>query len=290
LPLDWNDLRFFMAVARAGTLARAAAELDVDQTTVGRRVASLEGKLRIALYDRTSTKLTLTAAGDRVLLAAEQMAEAAQRVTIEASESDATASGTVRVATSDSLAEAFVVPAAREIRQRHPNVSVVIATGWAAVDLRKGEADLAVRLVKPTDPRLATRKLATFALRLYASREYVERRGMPTSLAGHELIAYELAVRTRKRAPFANQPMSEGALALLSNSHGVLLAAGRAGVGIVELPSFVGDATPDLVRVLPKVEAPYAVWHVVPLANRRVHAVRVVSEAIADAFKRHPAS
>jgi DNA-binding transcriptional LysR family regulator len=289
-PLDWNDVRFFLAVARGRTLARAAAALRVDQTTVGRRIASLESKLRVALFRRSASGYQVNAAGARVLESAERMEEAALDVTAGAADEDASSSGTVRIATTESLAESFVIPAVRELRARHPRIRVVLATGSARLDLRKGEADLAVRLVRPTDPRLACRKLADFSLRLYASRAYVAEHGMPTALDGHALIAYEDAVLTTARHPFAHLPMERGELAVMSNSHRVLLVAASAGLGIVQMPSYVGDEHPDLVRVCGDVEEPYTVWLVVPQANRRIAAVRAVSEAIAETFGRRAAS
>ena len=287
--LDWNDVRFFLAVARERTLSRAAAALGVDQTTVGRRIASLEGRLKVALFTRSAAGLQVNAAGAGVLEAAERMEEAALELRSRAAGEEAASAGTVRVATTDSLAEAFVVPAVRDLRARHPRIRVIVTTGWGRVDLRKGEADLAVRLVRPTDPRLACRKLADFALRLYASRDYVAQHGMPAALDGHALLAYEDAVRSGARHPFANLPMERGELALLSNSHRILLTGASSGLGIVQLPSYAGDAHPDLVRVLPEAEEAYSVWLVVPQANRRIAAVRAVSDAIADTFRREAA-
>ena len=283
--LDWNDVRFFLAVARRRTLARAAAALGVDQTTVGRRIASLEARLGVSLFARSGGTFQPSRAGRGVLEAAERMEEAALELRSRAA-GEGSAAATVHVATTESLAEAFLVPAVQALRASHPDLQIVVTTGWAQVDLRKGEADLAVRLVRPTDPRLACRKLADFHLRLYASPSYLGGRSMPTSLAGESLIAYEDALPAGTRHPFARLSMEGGALALLSNSHHVLVAGAAAGIGIVQLPSFVGDAHPDLVRVFPEVEEPYSVWLVVPQANRRIAAVRAVGEAIALAFRR----
>jgi DNA-binding transcriptional LysR family regulator len=281
--LDWNDVRFFLAVARRRTLARAAAALGVDQTTVGRRIASLEARLGVSLFTRSAGVFQPSRAGRGVLDAAERMEEAARELRSRAAGEEI---ATVRVATTESLGSAFVVPAVGSLRTTHPHIQVTVTTGWAQVDLRKGEADLAVRLVRPTDPRLACRKLADFRLRLYASRTYLSGRSAPTTLAGESLIAYEEALPAGTRHPFARLPMEGGSLVLLSNSQHVLLAAGAEGVGIVQLPSFVGDAHPDLVRVFPDVEDPYSVWLVVPQTNRRIASVRAVSEAIAAEFRR----
>jgi DNA-binding transcriptional LysR family regulator len=284
--LDWNDVRFFLAVARKRTLARAAASLGVDQTTVGRRIASLESKLRLSLFTRTAGVFQPSRAGRGVLAAAERMEEAALELGSRAAGEAAESVATIRIATTESLAEAFVVPALRNLRASHPRIHAVVTTGWAQVDLRKGEADLAVRLVRPSDPRLACRKLADFRLRLYASRAYLTERGMPARLAGESLIAYEDALAAQTQHPFARLPMDGSELVLLSNSHHVLLAAVVAGLGIVQLPSFVGEGQPDLVRVFPEVEEPYSVWLVLPQANRRIPAVRAASEAIAREFRR----
>jgi len=281
--LDWNDVRFFLAVARRRTLARAAAALGVDQTTVGRRIASLETRLGVSLFTRSAGVFQPSRAGRGVLEAAERMEEAALELRSRAAGEEI---ATVRVATTESMAAAFIVPAVRSLRTSHPHIQITVTTGWAQVDLRKGEADLPVRLVRPTDPRLACRKLADFRLRLYASRAYLSGRAAPTSLAGESLIAYEEALPLGTRHPFARMPMEGGTLVLLSNSQQALVAAAAAGLGIVQLPEFVADAHPDLVRVFPEVEEPYSVWLVVPQANRRIASVRAVTEAIAAEFRR----
>jgi DNA-binding transcriptional LysR family regulator len=284
--LDWNEVRFFLALARARTLVKAALALSVDQTTVGRRLASLEEKLGVSLFARTAGGFELTAAGERFARVAERMEEAAIELSAQAADDEARCTGAVRVATTEGLAEHFVVPALCAVQAQHPAVVATVVTGWTPVDLRRGEADLAVRIVRPTDPRLAVRKLAQLSLRLYASREYVARRGVPETLHGHPLIGYEDAVRLRGHV-FANLATDGDHVALQTNSGRVLVVAAVSGLGITQLPTYVGDGISDLVPVLRTLEASYSVWLVLPQAKRRVAAVRAVSEAIALAFKRH---
>ena len=186
--LDWNDVRFFLALARGRTLAKAAMALRVDQTTVGRRIAALERRLGVAVFERTPLGLEVTPAGRRILDAAERMNEAAIDLGAQLANDRAPCRGTVTVATSESLAEHFVIPAVDLVQGKHPHLTVVLRTGWARVDLRRGEADLAVRIVRPRDPRLACRKLAEFSLRLYASRGYLARHGVPQSLQARALL------------------------------------------------------------------------------------------------------
>ena len=283
MAADWNDIRFFLAVARARTLARAATTLRVDQTTVGRRLASLEKKLRVALFVRAPGGLELTAAGTRILATAERMEEAALELSSQAVAEEAPCAGTVRIATTEWLAERFVIPALGAVHARYPELSTVIHTSWNLVDLRKGDADLAVRLVRPTDPRLACRKLAELALRWYASRAYVARHGTPRSLDGHRLLAYEDEVRLARHGSSALSN-AHGEVALQTNSGRVLVAAALAGTGIAHLPCYLGDAIADLVPVLPGADRPYTVWLVVPAAKRHIASIRAVAEAIAAGF------
>ena len=283
-PLDWNDVRFFLAVARQGTLAKAAELLGVDQTTVGRRIASLEERLRVALFARHARGLGVTAAGERVLEAAERMREAAVDLWSEATDEKSVAAGIVRIATTESLARTFIIPAIRELRERQPRIQVVVTSAWRRVDLRAGEADVAVRLVRPTDPRLACKKLGDFALRFYASREYVELAGMPRVIRDHPLLVYDQAARGAAPPVFCEVAIDERQIAFQTNSGDTLVEAAVAGIGIAELPDYIGERHPRLVRVLPQHEHRYSVWLVVPQARRRVAIVRAVSEAIGRAF------
>lgn len=286
--LDWNLVRHFLAVARAGTLAGAARELGVDQTTVGRRVAAFEERVGAPLFERGALGYALTDAGRRVLVSAEVMSTAASDVEARALGEDKRLSGTVRIATTDTLAEHFVVRAVAELRAEHPAIDVVIATGWRAVSLVRREADIAVRLPRPTDPRLAGRRVATFAMRLYAAPSYLRVRGEPrVDLAGHDLIAYEEATPQSSREPFAGASIDGARVVFQGNTAAVLVRAAKAGLGVVELPSYVGDAQPGLARVLPARELAYGVWMVVHGDARRAARVRTVCDKIAAAFSAH---
>lgn len=285
--IDWNDVRYFLAVAKCRRLVKAARMLGVDQTTVGRRIASLEERLESELFTRTPGGWVLTPAGARVLQAAERMAEAAEELSAQAAESGAPVEALVRVATSETIAEHFVVPALRAVQARHPGIRALVMTGFARVDLLRGEADLAIRLVRPTDPRLACRKLAERSFRLYASREYVAERRVSGGLENHPIITYDEAMRTAGQ-PFQRLRTKGLKVAFQANSAAVLVAAAVAGMGIVQLPDYVGDATPALVHVLPSFDKPYPIWLVVPQAKRRAAAIRIVSDAIAHTFAARP--
>lgn len=278
---DWNDVRYFLAVARAGSLASAGRTLGVDQSTVGRRIAALEAATGQTLLERTPRGLVATEAGQRVLVSAEAMADAAGDFAVGATRD---AEDHVRVATTDSLAEHFVVPALAGVRKRHPHVSLAVQIAWASVNLLRGEADVAVRLVKPSHPRLVSKKVGDFALRAYAARSYLFARGMPTNeLRGHDVLAYTEAAGSQLH--IAGLDASDARVALASNNGTALLRAARAGMGVAELPSYVGDADDLLERVCIAHERRYSVYVVTHDQRRRARSVRLVSDAIAAAFR-----
>jgi DNA-binding transcriptional LysR family regulator len=282
--LDWDDIRFFLTVVRAGTLASAARSLAVDQTTVGRRLASLEDIVGQTLFDRTPRGLVATAAGQRVIAAAETMADAAGDFEVAARSDDVRAIETIRVATTDSLAEHYLIPAILTLRTTAPNVDVAVVTGWVCVNLLRGEADVAVRLVRPNHPRLVARKVADFALRAYASPRYIAARGAPIAdFRNHELVAYSEA--NVSPLTVAGIDASDARIVLRTNNGNAIRRAGRDGVGIVELPSFVGDHDRELVRVCPEHERRYSVYIVTHEDRRRARSVRAVCDAITVAFK-----
>ena len=283
---DWNDVRVFLAVARNGTVAKAAEALGVDQTTVGRRLASLEEELGSALVVRTRLGVRLTEAGQRILASSERRGKAAQDLAREAAPAPLGGQVTVRVATTDTLADAFVVPAIASLRMKHPELRVSVRTGWELLDLRQGDADIALRLVRPKDARLACRKFSDFEIRFYASRDYVAREGAPDGLEGQPVIAYEVAARADGRHPFLPIARSKVDLRFTANSASLLVSAARVGIGIVPLPTFIGDAHDDLVRVLPEVRSEYAAWLVVPVSSRGSPQLRVVREAIVTELDR----
>lgn len=284
--LDWNDVRYFLAVAKAQRLAPAARALGVDETTVGRRLSALEKRLRASLFARTPAGWQLTAAGDRVHRSAVHMAEAAEELAAHAVDGAAAVDGVVRIATSETIAEHFVVPALRAVRAEHPGVRAIVNTAFGRADLLRGEADLAIRLVRPTDPRLGSRKVADRRFRLFASKAYVAQHGTGgalADLAGHPVITYDEAIRAAGQ-PFQQVETDGLDVVFAANSARVQVAAALAGLGIVQLPDYIGAATPGLVHVLPAYDRPYRIWLVVPRAKRHVGAIRAVSAAIAEAF------
>src|SRR5215472_977858 len=191
---DWQDIRTFLAVARAGTLAAAGRVLNVDYTTVGRRVRALEQELGLTLFERVRDRYVLTDAAEGLREAAERMEDGALALERRALGSDRTVSGVLRIATTDALAQILVLPALQALHERHPEIRVVLLTGGARLDIARREADVALRYVRPDAGELVSRRVARVAAAFYASPDYLARRPVPPkpdSFAGHDVVAPE---------------------------------------------------------------------------------------------------
>ncbi|MBL8581545.1 MAG: LysR family transcriptional regulator, partial [Rhizobiaceae bacterium] len=172
--MNWDDVRIFLAVARAGQILGAAKRLDLNHATVSRRIAALEEALRAKLFRRLTTGSELTAAGERFLAIAERM-EAdmiAARAEV-AGEGDAV-SGTVRIGAPDGFGVAFLAPRLGQLTAQHPELRIQLVPVPRSFSLSRREADIAITVERPTEGRLVAVKLVDYSLGLYASRAYAE--------------------------------------------------------------------------------------------------------------------
>ncbi|MCA1827923.1 MAG: LysR family transcriptional regulator [Myxococcales bacterium] len=281
---DWSDLRFLLEVARSGTLAAAARKLDVDDTTVGRRLTTLERDFGARLVTRTPDGFVLTDAGDAVRAAAEEMERAFLRGEQQAMGADRRPAGLVRVATTEMLAEMVVVPALAGLRRRQPNVRVDLLTGTARLDIARREADVALRYVRPEGGDLVVRRAGAVGYAIYASKAYLADHGRPPPdrrFAGHDLVDFDSAALGWRRGGLGGEPVREARFVLRSNSAMALIAAVRQGLGIGPLPCCLADPDRSLVRVpdggpVDRVQ----VWIVVHPDVHQTSKVRAVLDAI----------
>jgi DNA-binding transcriptional LysR family regulator len=287
---QWDDVRFFLAVARAGSLSGAARMLGVGHVTVGRRVAVLEARLGVKVLNRTPEGFSITPAGQAILAQCTAMERAALDLERVAAGRDSLAAGTVRVTTTEGLAHAVVAPAIATLRSTYPALQVDLIVGVRTLDIARREADLAVRLARPTASELVCRRLGEVGYSLYASRRYVARYGTPkrgAGLAGYDLITFTGAPAAI--SPFFMGEALEGArVAIRCDNPLIQLKAAAQDAGIVELACFLGDECADLARIWP--EEPPALrtaWLVVHQDLRRSARIRVVTSAIVEAFRRH---
>ena len=191
--LDWNDLRFFLELARQGKLVQAAARLHVDHTTVSRRINALENKLDVRLFDRSPRGYQMTDAGVRLLPYAESMESSSNRIYRDIAGKDALLGGTVRIATPEALGSQVIARHVHEFREEHPDIEIELVAETRRASLSKREADIAITLSRPKSGRLVARKLCDYRLRVYGSREYLAQHDpikAVTDLENHGFVSY----------------------------------------------------------------------------------------------------
>lgn len=249
---DWNDLKAFLAVARGGSTLAASKALGVNQTTVARRVESLEQDLGFKLFERGQTGSRLTEAGQSMMPEAENVERAAIRFANQAAGQMRGVSGALRLTTNELVANTMVIPALVEFRKLHPDVQIDLVITDRTLDLENGEADLAIRTaVELATSDLVARKITEHPMALYCSRDYAARRGVPSSLEAlkdHDLIDVTPEGGEIPAATWMMRYAGGKAPITRSNSMGSLVHAVKAGLGIGALPCTVADTDRDLVR------------------------------------------
>ena len=293
--MDWGDLPFFLAVARHGTLARAAKALRTDPTTAGRRVQKLERALGARLFEHSPGGHVLTAAGERLLAKARAMdrlaAEAQAAGGAGAGASPLT--GTVRLSVAEGLGSWFVARRIGAFSDAHPAVTVDLVANSGFLSPSKREADIAVVLSRPKAGPVIARKLSDYALRLYASPAYLAATGMPEGppdlARGHRLVGYIPDLLYAPELRYLDEIHPGLAATIRSSSINAqqrLLAQG-AGIGV--LPCFIGDADPALRPVLPGQRIMRSFWIVTHKDTHNLARVRAGTKWLVEAAARHRA-
>jgi len=286
--MSWDDLRVFLAIHRAGSHARAARVLGVDATTIGRRVAALETAVRTRLFDRTPDGRALTPAGIALLARAERIEAEMLAAERELQGLDAELTGTVRLTAGDGLLQYILLPAVGALRARHAGLDLELRGDTRNLDLSRREADLAVRLGRPTEPALVARRLGEVSFGLFASPRYLERRTAPRgarALAGHDFIGFEAALDALPQVRWLRRMVPNARYAIRANTTALQAAACAHGLGIALLPGYVAAYHPELVTLLPRLAAPVReCWVVAHQDVRRNARVAVVMEWLGRLF------
>ncbi|AXP04048.1 MULTISPECIES: LysR family transcriptional regulator [Pseudomonas] len=286
--MNWDDARVFLAVCRASTLRGAARALGVDQATVGRRITALEKSLSAALFLRTPDGYALTAVGEAALEAVEKMEHSALELERRIQGLDDRLIGNVRVATTDSLAIDFLIPAIARLHGRHPDVRVQLDASTQILSLVKREADIAVRNTRPDNPDLIARRIARWPVGLFASRAYVDAHGLPSpgsEFEGHDLVVYQPYLQGSKDFTLVCEPINRGRIVASLSSSLLVRRSIAAGIGVGEIPVYMGERD-GLLRIWPERTRPlpYEVWLVTHADLRHTARVRAVIDEIVEVF------
>lgn len=283
---SWDDFRYFLAIHRAGTLARAAAELGINATTAGRRLTALEDELRTKLFDRTPEGYVLTPAGRDLVPRAERMESEALAVQRDVIGADERLAGAVRVTATEMLATRFIAPHLPRFHAEYPDIQLDLHCTNRVVSLARREADIALRLGRPREDNVVTRQLAGIPLALYASPRYLESRGAPPdpdhSLAGHDALLFAATRDFRDENDWIEPLCVEARIVLRSDSVSSIYAATVAGLGIALLPRAVADHDGRLVRVATRTgPKPRIIWQTVHRDLRGTARIRAVMDFVA---------
>ncbi len=251
---DWDLYRTFLAVLRAGSLSGAARTLGLAQPTVGRQIDALEAALGLTLFVRSQLGFLPTEHALQLRPYAESLSATASALLRAASSEAGQARGTVRIAASEAVGIEVLPPILTALHGQYPQLHIELSLSNAPEDLLRREADIAIRMVRPTQDALVARRVGVIALGLHARRDYLARRGTPTSLAeldAHALIGFDHENAFIRRVKQQLGGLTRASFALRADSDLAQLAAIRAGFGIGVCQVNVARRDPQLVHVLP---------------------------------------
>jgi DNA-binding transcriptional LysR family regulator len=254
VKFDWNKARAFLVTAEEGSLSAAARALGMAQPTLGRQVDGLEQELGIVLFERVGRGLQLTPGGLELLDHVRVMGDAAGRVSMNALGQSQTLEGRVCISASETYAAVLLPPIIAKLRILEPDIHVEIVVSNQASDLRRREADIAIRNFRPTEPDLIAKKVGEADAVLYATPDYIEKIGnptMPQDLRHAHFVNLDHAGMMIKALNKLGLGLTEENFPLLTESYLVMWELVRQGVAIGILDAHIGDADPTVRRVLP---------------------------------------
>ena len=263
--IDWNLIRTFVAVADGGSLTVAAETLQLSQPTVGRQISELEAALGLTLFSRGRGGMQLSESGQSLIAEARQVAREAERFAIKAAGNDHSPSGTVRITASEVVAAHLLAPCLPAFREREPAIDLEIVASNATDNLLARDADIAIRMYRPTQTSLVARKIGELSMGLYASETYLNQHasapGSPAELAGHTLIGFDRDDSILQgMAAFGMQGTPE-MFAYRTDNQLVYLELVRAGAGIGFCMDAAAGRMPGLQRLSTGFELPsLPVW------------------------------
>lgn len=281
--LDWEDLRYYVALARHGSLSATARALRVNHATVARRIAGLEASLSRALFERRADGYVLTAEGKAVLDQAKAMDEAALGV-LNRLDRGTELAGLVRLTTARVLADGFLVRRLAPLYRRHPGLDLELITEARVLSLSRREADMALRMGRPQDSELVGQRVAKIGFAFYAAPAY--RKSLAAGTAPL-LIGYDEGSGFLAEATWLDRKFGDHRFAFRTNSQTAQADAARAGFGVALLPRYLAANDPGLVQVaLGNTPPDRDLWLLIRPDLRKVPRIRAVADYLVDLFRR----
>jgi DNA-binding transcriptional LysR family regulator len=285
---SWDDVQYALAVARGGSFHAAATFLGTNQSTVGRHIQRLERRLGAKLFDRYAHGMRLTPIGTGLIEKARGMELAANEIERHLAGADQKMVGAVRIAVPDGIATYWLTPTLVDFQARHAQLCIEVIAGSGSVDLLGREADIAIRLFDPKQPRSVATKVGTVRFSLFADRKYFDRFGRPESieeLRTHRIvdhIGYAPILSLKRWHTFL---ANHAKVVFRPHTTGTFVAAVRAGFGIGLFPNFYCIVAPDLVKLDLQLEAQAPLWLLAHEETNRNVRVRAVFDYVQQRFR-----
>ena len=288
--MDWDNLRFFLELARSGTLMSAARRLLVDHTTVARRIQALEKEVGTALFSRETDGHHLTEAGRRLQPQVEAMESTFRRIESATPSSDEGLSGLVRIGATEGFGTIVLAPHLAQFAQQHPKLVIDLIAMPRLVQLSRREADIVISLEKPVRGPAIVTKLTDYTLRLYASKQYLaEHKNINTrdDLRGHTFISYVDDLLFSKELHYLEELYRPEHFALRSTSILAQYRAVEAGTGIAILPAFIAEQDGNLSSILPtQANFTRTFWMSMPEETNHVVRIRAIWDFLRETVAR----
>ena len=281
--MNWDHLRSFLAAARSGTLSGASRSLQVKHSTIGRHLSTLEESGGTKLFQRSPAGLALTAAGERLLKAAERIESEIQKAQSDIGGEDLAVSGKVRIAVPEGMGAILLAPALATLTAHHPALSIQLIAMPRLFNLTNREADITITLTLPQRGRLVSRRVSDYALGLFASETYLRDRGTPThkdALKSHQMINYIDDLLFTSELNYLDEVVDSPSTSFNSSSIVAQMFAVKSGAGIAILPYFMASLYPDIRPVLPEINIIRSWWMNIHEEQKDLARIRVVADYV----------
>ena len=285
VKFDWNRARAFLVTAEEGSLSAAARALGMAQPTLGRQVDALEQELDIVLFERVGRGLSLTPSGIELLDHVRAMGDAANKVSLTAMGQSQSIDGSICIAASETYASLVLPPIIQKLHALEPGITIEIVASNSPSDLRRREADIAIRNFRPTEPDLIAKKIKEVPARLYATPAYIEKIGnpaVPYDLRNSDFINIDSTGALLNGLNMMGLNLSQKNFPVMTESYTVMWELVKNGVGIGILDGNIGDAEPLVERVLPDLEPlMFPIWLVAHRELNTSRRIRMVFDLLA---------
>jgi len=284
--MDWDDIRYFLAVARKGSIRAASLTLDVNQSTVSRRIGAFEKRLGVRLFEKLPTGYVLTDSGEDILGTATRIEDEVAVLDRQLYRQETDLSGSLRVTLPTPLAKHLLLPDLALFGQQYPNIKLEMSASDEEFNLSKREADVAIRVTDQPPEYLIGRNLLRFAKAVYASTDYISRHQISYDSSELHWIGWDDPVHDPqwiKDSPYPQAIAHHGI-----NDVNIQLEAAKAGMGLAILPCFMADPLPQLQRLPPATPQPSKdVWILTHQDLRGTAKIRAFINFMGEAFERH---